>query len=307
MNLPLLHVKWFIENHGRTPAPIFDFSLKNPSILTWLLIVIFLVSLAYILDRKIKPPKENFLKKSEITKPQLLHLFQILVGMSLLFASHRGAILQPHFSGTASTQLLQIAEMASGILLIANVAVPFAAILLLITYLGTVYFFSFFEAIDYINLLGIAAFLYLWKTKNSKLKKYHYLGLPLLRIFTGLALFILAFSEKLLFTYKAEEFLHNYHLNFMQNIGFSNFSDHLFILSAGAMEAAFGLILIFGFITRINIAVLTTFFLASNIYFFVQGYFEEGIIELTGHLPIIATVIILLVYGSGTLLEKSKA
>lgn len=294
----LLHVKWFIdyEMDAHSPAPIYDFSLSDPAILTWLGIVIALVITAFFLDRKIQEPPKKFTKFFEKNKAQILHLFQVCVGISLLFASHRGAILQPHYVGTNGTLPLEILEAITGILLIANVGVPLAATFLLITYLTTFQLFSFVEAIDYINLIGIAFFLFASQYKKRDFQKY---ALPSLRIFTGAALFILAFSEKLLYPDRAYEFLSRYELNFMSFVGFENYNDTLFTLSAGAVEAAFGIILMLGIIPRINIVALTGFFLASNLFFYIQGYYEEGVVELMGHLPVVATAIIIFAYGAG--------
>lgn len=307
---PLGHVKWFIDYQmdNSNPNPIYDFSITDPAIITWLSIVIILVVLAFFFDRIVKGPPKWFTRYVKKNKAEILHFFQICIGISLLFASHRGAILQPHYVGSEGTQFLEILEATTGILLIANVAVPFASILLLITYLTTFHLFSFAEAIDYINLIGIAGFLFICQNKNRKIKDYIKLGVPILRIFTGLALFILAFSEKLLFPERAHEFLQNYKLNFMPLLGFEGYSDTFFTLSAGAMEAAFGIILMLGLITRINVIVLTGFFLSSNLFFFLQGHYEEGVVELVGHLPVIATVIILFAFGSGELsLTKSSS
>jgi uncharacterized membrane protein YphA (DoxX/SURF4 family) len=307
---PLAHIKWFIEKEYSSTSPIYDLSLSDPRIIIWISIVGILLILAYFLERKIKGPSKKFIKTARKISPQILHLFQILVGISILFASHRGALLQPHFQGSEFGGIFQVVEALTGILLIADVFTCHAAILLVITYLSTFFLFGTFEALDYINLIGIATFIYLKNNCNKKYAKHHHLAIPILRIFTGLTLFILAFSEKLLFADMAYEVVERYNLNFMPYFGFEVFDYNLFILSAGAMEAAFGLIMIFGWITRINTIVLTAFFLASNIYFFLAGYHEEGLIELMGHLPVIATVLVLVLYGSGNkkkediLLEK---
>ncbi len=293
MNLPILHVKWFIDNHQSTLNPIYNFT-ETPFII-WLSIVLTLVLLAAFIDKKVKLKTPKWIKTLQTHRSKLTYIFQALVGASLIFASYNNAILAPHYPAEAALPLLKILQTIAGLILIGNFALPLAAGLIVAIYLGTIYHFGTIEAIDYINLLGIAAFLALTNRKDKSQK----FAIPILRITTGLALFILAFSEKLFYPEKAYEFLTKYPLNFMSEIGVANFSDKLFTLSAGSMEAAFGLILIFGFITRINIAVLTIFFLMSNAFFFIQGHPKEGLIELMGHLPVIASVIIFITYGSG--------
>lgn len=300
MNFPLLHVKWFIENQNTPPSPIYN--LTETPFIIWLLIVISLVLIAAFIDKKIQPKPLKWIEKLKTHRPKLVYIFQALVGASLIFASYKNALLVPHYPAEIAPTIFKILQTLAGLILIGNFAQPVAAILILTVYISTIYYFGFSEALDYINLIGIAAFIFLIKRSN----KTHNLAVPTLRISTGLALFILALSEKLLYPDKAYEFLEKYHLNFMPTMGLENFGNKLFTLSAGSMEAAFGLILIFGFITRINIAALTIFFLLSNAFFFFTGHPMEGLIELMGHLPVIASVIIFLTYGSGKLSLKKQ-
>lgn len=295
--MPFAHVKWFIDyKMGEDQmSPIYDFSLHNPAIIIWLSIVLILVLAALILSRFLKQPPEKFREFTKRNRGKIIYIFQAFLALSLLFAAYNGAVLEPHYTGATSIQIIQGIQVVTAILLLTNFAIPFAAVLLLISYLSIIYFFSFSEAIDYMNLIGISVFLF-WRKSEF--------ALAILRVFTGLALFTLAFSEKLLFPGRALEFLEHYQLNFMQMIGFHGYTNSFFTLSAGAVEAAFGIILILGLITRVNIAALTGFFLASNIFFFVQGYNQEGFVELMGHLPIIGTAIVLFAFGAGRLIDR---
>ena len=78
-------------------------------------------------------------------------------------------------------------------------------------------------------------------------------------------------------------------------LGFHQFSDYWFVLSAGAVEVIFGLIFVLGIVTRLNALVLAGFFIATLILL--------GPMELLGHAPHFAIVFVLLVFGSG---EKLK-
>ncbi len=221
------------------------------------------------------------------------------MGVSIIFASYRGAVLQPHFVGADGQKLISVIETITGVLLILNRGTCLASIMLLMTYISTFVMFGAFEAIDYINLVGIAAFLFLKK-------KHKHLGLPLLRVFTGFALLILAFSEKLLFPYKAAELVEKYHLNFMSGLGMESFTNEVFILAAGVVEMIFALIVIFGWIPRINILALSGFFVASNLFFLLKGYPSEALTELMGHLPVIATAIVIAIYGAGNFKKNTN-
>lgn len=302
----LAHVKWFTTNNSHEIEPIFHFDLQQTPILIAVISVVAAMVIAYIMDKKIKEPSTKFLKHAEKIKPEIIRIFQILVGISIIFASYRGAVLQPHYTGAAGQTLISIIEIITGLLLILNRGTCLASIMLLITYISTFVMFGAFEAIDYINLVGIAAFLFLEKPKKEKAKKHSHLGLPLLRVFTGFALLILAFSEKLLFPYKAAELVEKYHLNFMSALGIHSFNNEVFILAAGVVEMIFALILIFGWIPRINILALSGFFVASNLFFLLKGYPSEALTELMGHLPVIATAMVIAIYGSGSFKKTNE-
>ena len=85
----------------------------------------------------------------------------------------------------------------------------------------------------------------------------------------------------------------------MPYLGFEWFTDQLFVLSAGAMEVVFGTIMILGVITRLNTFVIAGFMLTSNIVFLITNENENALMELVGHMPIIATAVILLLLGYG--------
>lgn len=296
------HVKWFTENTTHELEPIFGFAPSNPFILAAVGSVAMALLIAFILDKKIPEPSNKFLAKAKKIRPSILRIFHILLAVSIIFASYRGAILQPHYTGSeTANNFFRFIEIITGLLLISGRGVRLASIMLLITCIGTYFIFGIFEAVDYINLIGISIFVFLEKPRDPQEKKFQHLALPLLRIFTGLTLVILAFSEKLLFPTKALELVEKYNMNFMPALGFEHYTNELFILTAGTVELIFGLIVLIGWIPRINILALTCFFLASNTYFLILGHNEEALTELMGHLPVIATVIIIVVYGAGDL------
>ncbi|WP_119394450.1 DoxX family protein [Salinibius halmophilus] len=127
-----------------------------------------------------------------------------------------------------------------------------------------------------------------------------------LRIFTGIALVTLGLSEKLIGSHLGAAFISKYDWNFMQLLGFEFFTDRLFILSAGVMEVVFGLILILGTVTRLNILVVAIFMITTNVTFVFQDNPEAALMELVGHLPIIATAVICVFFGSGQKLKLTS-
>jgi uncharacterized membrane protein YphA (DoxX/SURF4 family) len=105
-----------------------------------------------------------------------------------------------------------------------------------------------------------------------------------------MTLFVLGFSEKILHPEFGINFLSMYPWNFMQSLGLA-YSDYLFTLSAGAVESLFGLVFMLGIVTRLNALVLAVFF---TIPIFILGP-----IELAGHMPHFAAVVLLLLFGAG--------
>ena len=221
--------------------------------------------------------------------------------MSCLLTAYTGALIAPHmeaFNGFGYA--LVFLEAVIGIMLISNNLVHHAAILMGLLYLGTMVNFGFVKALEYVNIIGIALFLYFNYVPNeelrAKLKPY---SVDMLRIFTGVALVTLGITEKLAGAMLGQAFIANYQWNFMPALGFDWYTDQLFVLSAGAMEVVFGTILILGVVTRLNILVVAVFMLASNITFLVFGQNDHALMELVGHMPIIATAVILLLLGYG--------
>jgi hypothetical protein len=313
---PLAHVKWFVDENGLAQA----FLLSESSTLVWLFIVIFGFVIAGLLNfwlsgkmkiggekvKSLQKLEKRWFKKCEKAWPTLLRIFQICLGISLFYASLNNVLLVPHYIIPEAWQFLIPLQALIGASFIANVWVFPAAAGLLWIYWTAMILFGFTEVLDYLNVLGMALFLMFVKGTGTFWENRRDYALPVLRILTGAALFVLAFSEKLWNIDAAMALVTQYDLNFMTMMGFENYSDRLFILSAGSMEALFGLILIFGFIIRINIIALTTFFLMTNIYFLLAGYPDVALMELMGHLPVIGSVVLFVAYGSGKMRLKMK-
>jgi uncharacterized membrane protein YphA (DoxX/SURF4 family) len=92
-----------------------------------------------------------------------------------------------------------------------------------------------------------------------------------------------------------ENFLSLYHWNFMNNIGFTWFTDYWFAFSAGVAEALFGLFLMLGLVTRTTTITLAVFLLSTLVML--------GPVELMGHLPHFSIAIVLLLLGAGSRLK----
>jgi len=295
----IAHVKWFIEETNE----VSPFSFYETSVWVWLIIGMSLVLVAGLLDFYMKGPNEKWINWVKKTKSKWIYFLQLAIAASLIFASANQVILVPHYE--ASSLFLPIVEVLAAFFLILNRWVWMGTFLLFFSYLASAISFGFLEVADYINVLGMVIFLYLEKPFNNHWKRWRHRSLDFLRVLTGTALVILAFTEKLLAPEKALSFLADYDVNFMRTLGF-DYSDRLFVLSAGSMELVFGLIMILGFIPRVNTAALAVFLISSNIFFFIQGYGTEGVVEIMGHLPIIASAVLIVLYGKSFKTLKTK-
>ena len=296
----LAHVKWFVARDGSLPSPDYHYTWTSPAVLVWILIFIALITLSYHLDKRIC----HLIPGQRIAIPVFVRIFSVLVGIALVFAAYYSeAIFAAHYIVTNRFLfLLQFIEAAIGLMLISQISLkttvyPFIPGNLIAFLYGSIaVIYGFTEVFDYINFLGIAVFLIFHYSGDPKIQQF---AVPSLRVFTGLALIVLALSEKLLNPDLGYAFLSIYDWNFMKMLGMNWYTNELFVLSAGFMELIFGINILLGFMTRVTTAVVATFMVISNLTFVFQQHMDLAITELIGHLPIVATAIVLVVHGSG--------
>lgn len=292
------HTRWFA--YGELPEYVTD----EPTALyltIWALIAIAVIFVAAAIER-------NHVSHLHFLEPKGKHAFEraastfaMVAGAFFLIAGTHEYLFSPNLSVESGIPMyLVVLQIGIGIAFLVGLFPRLAAIALGVLwvlgfhYAGVVSMledvwvlstavFIFVMGNDYFSLVSIKAF-------GPWVKKYKCYGLSILRWGTGGTLLVLGFSEKILHPEYGINFLQQYDWNFMQHLGF-NYSDYLFTLSAGSVEALFGLIFIFGLVTRLNALILATVF---TIPLFILGP-----IELAGHLPHFAAVILLLMFGSG--------
>jgi uncharacterized membrane protein YphA (DoxX/SURF4 family) len=295
------HVRWFVDSASADAVSFQPYALSEPAVLAWVLIAIALIGTAVFLDVKLPTVAVPNTK----LRHDVMELMRVLTGMSLLLTAYEGSLIAPHLQAVGGFGLALLFVQASvGILLLSNHFLHHAALLLLLMFLGMMVHLGVARSFEYINFVGIALFV-LFNTVpdtqlREQLKPY---SVDVLRIFTGLSLIILGISEKLHPTALGHVFISDYAWNFMPLLGFEWFDDRLFVLSAGVMEVVFGAILVLGVVTRLNILAVAVLMLTSNIVFLFENRNTEALVELVGHLPIIATALVLLVLGYGQRLK----
>jgi len=286
------HLKWFAVDDHRINLSEYYSAYYNELFFGGLLCCL-LVGVAVWINKNlifvIQPPPG--------AKKYIVRAFSILIGLSLLYASYNESIIAAHYLVSSRVLvLLQYAQAIVALMLIFNLFPKSAASVLILIYTILATQVGLLEVLDYINIIGIAAYLIL---SNSKDENQQTFAVPVLRVITGFTLVILAFSEKLLNPDIGLRFLTLNDWNFMQTIGITGYTNELFILSAGLVELLIGVVFMLGLLTRINTLVLLAFMITSNVTFMLQSSNPEAITEMAGHAPILAIALILLMSGAG--------
>lgn len=293
------HTRWFID------ADIPTVPTDEPTALylgVWALIACVIIALGVYLERKqlfqlsfLNPRRSHALSRAAST-------FSMVAGAFFLIAGTHEYLFSPNVTlESGIPYLLVVAQIAIGIAFLAGAYARVAALALAgLWILGFAYTDVIFMVED-IWVLSTAIFIFIMGTDYFSLvpfkalahigQRFRAYALPILRLGTGATLLVLGFSEKILRPELGINFLDSHPWNFMQLLGFEWYSDYLFTLSAGAVEALFGLIFILGIVTRLNALVAA--------FVFTIPLFILGPIELAGHLPHFAAIILLLLFGGG--------
>lgn len=294
------HVRWFVDGGASVPG-FAPYKLTDIEVLGWIAVCIAAVAASVQLDLRLPTVRIVDTK----TRHDFIEILRVFTGMSLLLTAYEGAIIAPHLNafGAFGTVLLFL-QAAIGILLIANRFIRHAALLMLILHLGLAIKFGILSAMEYLIIPAIAVFLLINNLPTAELReRFKPYSVDLLRILTGISLITLGVSEKLVGMMMAENFLALYQWNFMQALGLEFFTDRLFALSAGMVEVLFGVIMVLGTTTRLNVIAFSIVLFASNVLFLVQGNNEAAMVEFVGHMPVIGVALILLLLGAGQRLK----
>lgn len=293
------HTRWFAV------GTLLPFQTDEPTtvyLMIWGFIVACVVSVGVFFE------KRGILSLSFL-HPQKSHAFQraaasfsMVTGAFFLIAGTHHYVFSPNLSASfGMPQWLIVLQILIGISLLVGFFERFAAMLLAGLWVLVLCYSGFIAALEDVWVLSTAFFILVMgndyfdmfpvRALQKHVEWLRPYALSVLRMGTGLTLLVLGFSEKILHPEFGIHFLEMYQWNFMQLAGFHWFSDYLFTLSAGAVESLFGLIFILGIVTRLNALVLSIFF---TIPIFILGP-----IELAGHMPHFAAVLLLLLFGAG--------
>ncbi|MBL8158059.1 DoxX family membrane protein [bacterium] len=292
------HTRWFAHEE------LLPYKASEPTGLylgAWTIIVAATVGIGYWLERR------GYLSL-RFLQPRAVHSFDraasaftMMAGAFLMIAGTHGFLFSPNLAiDLGIAPLFVYLQFLIGLAFLLGIYARLAAILLAALWFIGIPVIGVIPMIEDVWILSTAAFVFIMGNDYFSLVSfravaplahtYRSYALPLLRLGTGATLFILGFTEKILHPEFGLNFLRQYDWNFMALAGLP-YSDYLFTLSAGAVESLFGLIFILGIMTRLNALVVATIF---SIPIFLLGP-----IELTGHLPHFAAIILILLFGAG--------
>lgn len=295
------HVKWFAESEGF----VRPYSLSDAPVLVWIVVSLLLIGVGVWLERKLGVPA--WLKRHiEAWAPIALSVASVGFGLAFIIFSFNGFIFAPNMpaEGTMGTVLLAI-QFVAGLMILLGLYERVGALILVALFGLAFKEYGASYMLDTLEMLGFAMYVLLigrprWHLAQANwleplVHRAHVYGVPLLRVFTGLNLFILGFSEKILAPELTQNFLAGHNWNFMQQIGFHGFTDYWFAFSAGVVEVLFGIFLMLGLITRTTTIILAVFLSATLVVL--------GPVELMGHLPHFSIAIVFLIMGVGARLR----
>jgi hypothetical protein len=294
----LAHERWFVDDAEAYPV--------RPELLFSLPVLIGLVASAAVVGgllvlRRLASgdnmfPRVWFLRRYDPSAPVVI---AIQAAISLIYVAVNlryfavNLQLPTNVVGfmLAGAQLLVAFSFISGVFARAGAALLIALVLL------TGVLFGLTAMLEQSIFVGIALYLGITgrglrdanndKPSANPLNRYRPLAPMLLRVFTGVTVVVLAFSEKLLNPALGVAFLREYpNFNIARLLGFSWFTDERFVLGAGIVELMIGLALISGVLPRL---VIIGMFVPFNL---PLPFLPPT--ELLGHLPIFAVMYVLL-------------
>ncbi|MEM7799215.1 MAG: DoxX family membrane protein [Chloroflexota bacterium] len=274
------HVKWFSQ-FSFVDEPRRFSQILTPVYYSMMALSVFAIGLAVYLERTLADQRWYRNLNTWLSDQQAHSMLVMRVAMAgvLLISWSSDAVLTPELS--SPNALLDWLEfvLAIGLLFPSTTWLSGAGLILL--YLLTIVEFGIFHMLDYLHYAGIGIYFYVSRFKDDRIRG---LALPALYVTIGFSLIWLGY-EKLVYPDWALYLLdQNPQLTLGLNPGF-------FLQAAAFVELALGYLLIIGLLERPLAATITLVFFLTTLIF--------GKIEVIGHTPLHAALIIFLFNGPG--------
>ncbi|OJY25751.1 MAG: hypothetical protein BGO98_34595 [Myxococcales bacterium 68-20] len=216
----------------------------------------------------------------ETYRGESMVVLRVGAGATMLMAWQAGTLLAPELP--AVHEALGWAQFGVVLLLLIPQTVPAAGVLLGVLWLYAAFSFGLFHLLDYSFYPGIAFALTVSRFEDGKIRG---LGLPALYLTVGFSLFWVAL-EKLVYPDWALYVL-------SQHPGLAmGLTLDFFLIGAAFVELSLGHLLILGLLGRTLALTITIVFLITSSVF-------GGKLEVMGHTPVHAALVVFLLEGAG--------
>lgn len=297
------HVKWFEDT---SPYPVRPELILSDRTAFFVAAALLSLGALYLLQRVVGTPywpELGFLRRMAVGAPTLL---AVQAAVTLVHAAVQPTLLAPNLGLqlNAVGLTLAAAQLFIAFGFITGIADWVSSLMLVL--LGPIAFLLFppFDVIEQLFWAGIGVVLMVmgrYSLTGAEARPWFRRRNPAwapravasLRVITGVSLIALGLGEKIWNPGLGTAFLENRpSFNVMRSVfGLAWFSDDLFVLLAGTVEASIGVMLISGLLTRV---VILGAWLPFNL-----GIPFLPPQELIGHLPIFGIMYFLLVQGPG--------
>lgn len=273
------HVRWFVNSPDQV------------SPYTWVFQDFLLVGIAIgacVVAGFLSKIQLPFVRNGAFFKPwpheMQFRLLAVVLGCWLLSTFYHGEFIAPNLAPSGNIEFLIGFQAVVGVLLLIGHRIASYTLSIFFLIFLVIISNPFVAWIDYVpELLGFAIAL-ACASNPDRAVKY-------LRICLGVQLVVLAVHNKLINPNMGLQFLEMHPWNFFPLVGLDMFSNANFIIGIGMAETALGVLLIFGLATRlIATLVVCVFGLTGSLL---------GIAELVGHIPIVASFLVIVSLGAG--------
>lgn len=296
------HERWFTPR-GPYWDPDWSLLFSVPVLIAFISAAIVVGGLALLQRIAGDPlwPRPPIFQRLETSAPAILG---VQTAITIIYLATQLELFVPniHLPKNAVGVLLAGIAITASFSFITGILTRIGALVILGLFLLAFYFGTWYEAMEQVIFVGIALYLV---AMGRDVPRYGHededhmvladrlrpVALPMLRVITGLSVMIVGFTEKLVAPGLGVAFLQEYpHFNVARELGFTWFTDERFVYAAGIVEVTAGIALMSGYLTRVVILAL---WIPFNL-----GIPFLPPTELIGHLPILATMYILLVQGT---------
>ncbi|MEX0608833.1 MAG: DoxX family membrane protein [Balneolaceae bacterium] len=275
------HVKWF-TGFSFLDKPLSIPEVANPIYIGLVILSVVVISLMVFADRRINDLSWYRRINDWLSDKQKYSLIVMRVAMAavLLISWANDTILTPEL--ISSFDWLTWLQFVLAIMLLFPKSTMYAGAGLLFVYVIAMFEFGFFHMLDYLHFVGIGLYLLTHRSENEKIRG---IGLPALYITIGFSLIWLGY-EKLFYPSWGLYLLEQ---NPQLALGLP---QDFFLQAAAFVEISLGYLLIIGLLERPLAAIITLVFFMTTLVF--------GKLEVIGHTPLHAALLVFLFNGTGT-------